>query len=86
MLLKKESAEDKDWEVFKSYFSEVHNNFDNKINTEKFWKSPYNLRDNIILSNPHPALLKTGDRNLLTYITEAIRHREEGASPDVAIF
>ena len=25
MLLKKESAEDKDWEVFKSYFSEVHN-------------------------------------------------------------
>jgi len=33
MLLKKESAEDKDWEVFKSYFSEVHNNFDNKIKT-----------------------------------------------------
>ncbi|MBP0905354.1 tetratricopeptide repeat protein [Mariniflexile gromovii] len=31
MLLKKESAEDKDWEVFKSYFSEVHNNFDEKI-------------------------------------------------------
>ena len=31
MLLKKESAEDKDWEVFKSYFSEVHNDFDNKI-------------------------------------------------------
>jgi DNA-binding CsgD family transcriptional regulator len=31
MLLKKESAEDKDWEVFKSYFSEVHNNFDLKI-------------------------------------------------------
>lgn len=31
MLLKKESAEEKDWEVFKSYFSEVHNNFDNKI-------------------------------------------------------
>ena len=31
MLLKKQSAEDKDWEVFKSYFSEVHNNFDNKI-------------------------------------------------------
>ena len=31
MLLKKESAEDKDWEVFKSYFSEVHNNFDDKI-------------------------------------------------------
>lgn len=31
MLLKKESAEDKDWEVFKSYFSEVHNNFDTKL-------------------------------------------------------
>lgn len=31
MLLKKESAEDKDWEVFKSYFSEVHNNFDIKL-------------------------------------------------------
>ncbi len=31
MLLKKESAEDKDWEIFKSYFSEVHNNFDNKL-------------------------------------------------------
>jgi tetratricopeptide (TPR) repeat protein len=31
MLLRKESAEDKDWEVFKSYFSEVHNNFDVKI-------------------------------------------------------
>ncbi|MFK7781503.1 hypothetical protein [Psychroserpens sp.] len=31
MLLKKESAEDKDWEVFKSYFTEVHNNFDHKI-------------------------------------------------------
>jgi len=31
MLLKKQSAEDKDWEVFKSYFSEVHNNFDIKI-------------------------------------------------------
>jgi len=31
MLLKKESAEDKDWEVFKSYFSEVHNNFDLKL-------------------------------------------------------
>jgi tetratricopeptide (TPR) repeat protein len=33
MLLKKESAEDKDWEVFKSYFSEVHNNFDIKLKT-----------------------------------------------------
>ncbi|WP_299605520.1 tetratricopeptide repeat protein [uncultured Aquimarina sp.] len=31
MLLKKESAEDKDWEVFKSYFADVHNNFDNKL-------------------------------------------------------
>ncbi|WP_412560871.1 tetratricopeptide repeat protein [Winogradskyella sp. MIT101101] len=31
MLLKKESAEDKDWEVFKSYFAEVHNDFDEKI-------------------------------------------------------
>lgn len=31
LLLKKESAEDKDWEVFKSYFSEVHNNFDNTL-------------------------------------------------------
>ncbi len=31
MLLKKESASDKDWEVFKSYFTEVHDNFDHKI-------------------------------------------------------
>ncbi|NBC57641.1 MAG: hypothetical protein GVY05_05070 [Bacteroidetes bacterium] len=31
MLLKKESAGEKDWEVFKSYFTEVHNNFDKKI-------------------------------------------------------
>lgn len=31
MLLKKESASDKDWEVFKSYFTEVHDNFDNKL-------------------------------------------------------
>ena len=31
MLLKKESAEDKDWEIFKSYFTEVHNNFDIKL-------------------------------------------------------
>jgi len=31
MLLKKENAGDKDWEVFKSYFSEVHDNFDNKL-------------------------------------------------------
>ena len=25
------TTEDKDWEVFKSYFSEVHNNFDHKL-------------------------------------------------------
>lgn len=31
MLLKKESATDRDWEVFKSYFSEVHNDFDTKL-------------------------------------------------------
>ena len=31
MLLKKQNAEDKDWEVFKSYFAEVHDNFDNKL-------------------------------------------------------
>jgi tetratricopeptide (TPR) repeat protein/DNA-binding CsgD family transcriptional regulator len=31
MLLKKESATDKDWEVFKSYFSKVHNGFDTKL-------------------------------------------------------
>ncbi len=31
LLLKKESAEDKDWEVFKSYFTQVHNNFDKKL-------------------------------------------------------
>ena len=31
LLLKKENAEDKDWEVFKSYFSEVHNNFDTTL-------------------------------------------------------
>ncbi len=30
-LIKRESAKDHDWEVFKSYFSEVHNNFDIKI-------------------------------------------------------
>ncbi|PCE63805.1 tetratricopeptide repeat protein [Sediminicola luteus] len=33
MLLKKENASDRDWEVFKSYFSEVHNDFDQKIKT-----------------------------------------------------
>jgi tetratricopeptide (TPR) repeat protein/DNA-binding CsgD family transcriptional regulator len=31
MLLKKESAEDKEWEIFKSYFSEVHNDFDKSL-------------------------------------------------------
>lgn len=31
MLLKKESTTEKDWKIFKSYFSEVHNNFDQKI-------------------------------------------------------
>ena len=31
MLLKKENADDKDWEVFKSYFSEVHDDFDRKL-------------------------------------------------------
>lgn len=33
MLLKKENASDKDWEVFKAYFSEVHNDFDQKLKT-----------------------------------------------------
>ena len=31
MLLKKENASDRDWEIFKSYFSEVHDNFDKKL-------------------------------------------------------
>jgi tetratricopeptide (TPR) repeat protein len=31
MLLKKENTDDKDWEVFKSYFSEVHDDFDKKL-------------------------------------------------------
>ena len=31
MLLKKENASDKDWEVFKTYFAEVHNDFDQKL-------------------------------------------------------
>jgi len=31
MLLKKQSAADKDWKVFKSYFSEVHQDFDEKL-------------------------------------------------------
>ncbi|WP_339704851.1 tetratricopeptide repeat protein [uncultured Kriegella sp.] len=33
MLLKKQNAEDKDWEVFKTYFAEVHNDFDQKLKT-----------------------------------------------------
>jgi len=33
MLLKKENASDKDWEVFKTYFADVHNDFDQKIKT-----------------------------------------------------
>jgi tetratricopeptide (TPR) repeat protein len=33
MLLKKEKASDKDWETFKTYFSEVHNDFDQKLKT-----------------------------------------------------
>ena len=31
VLLKKEATEDKDWEVFKSYFSQVHSDFENNI-------------------------------------------------------
>ena len=33
MLLKKENASDKDWEIFKSYFADVHNDFDQKLRT-----------------------------------------------------
>ncbi|WP_420322639.1 tetratricopeptide repeat protein [Flagellimonas sp.] len=33
MLLKKQSAADKDWEVFKSYFSEVHQDFETQLKT-----------------------------------------------------
>ncbi len=33
MLLKKEKASDKDWETFKTYFSQVHNDFDQKLKT-----------------------------------------------------
>ncbi|WBU89003.1 tetratricopeptide repeat protein [Cellulophaga omnivescoria] len=31
MLLKKQTADDKDWDLFKSYFADVHNDFDNKL-------------------------------------------------------
>ena len=31
LLLRRQSGEDKTWEVFKSYFSEVHNNFDQNL-------------------------------------------------------
>ena len=34
MLLKKQSAADKDWEVFKSYFSEVHENFEDQLKAQ----------------------------------------------------
>nr|WP_293300763.1 tetratricopeptide repeat protein [Allomuricauda sp.] len=33
MLLRKENASDKDWEIFKTYFAEVHNDFDQKLKT-----------------------------------------------------
>ena len=33
MLLKKENASDKDWEIFKTYFADVHNDFDQKLKT-----------------------------------------------------
>ncbi|MAU16124.1 MAG: hypothetical protein CMH46_11365 [Muricauda sp.] len=33
MLQRKENAPDKDWEVFKTYFTEVHNDFDQKLKT-----------------------------------------------------
>lgn len=33
MLLRKENASDKDWEVFKTYFADVHNDFDQKLKT-----------------------------------------------------
>lgn len=33
MLLKKEKASDKDWEIFKTYFAEVHDDFDQKLKT-----------------------------------------------------
>jgi DNA-binding NarL/FixJ family response regulator len=33
MLLKRENSADKDWEVFKTYFAEVHNDFDQKLKT-----------------------------------------------------
>ncbi len=33
MLLKKEKASDKEWETFKTYFAEVHNDFDQKLKT-----------------------------------------------------
>lgn len=31
LLLKKQNSNEKDWELFKSYFAEVHNDFDNKL-------------------------------------------------------
>ncbi|QXP54691.1 tetratricopeptide repeat protein [Cellulophaga sp. HaHa_2_95] len=31
MLLKKQNSDDKDWELFKTYFADVHNDFDDKL-------------------------------------------------------
>ena len=31
--MKKEKASDRDWETFKTYFSQVHNDFDQKLKT-----------------------------------------------------
>lgn len=33
MLLRKEKASDRDWDTFKTYFSQVHNDFDQKLKT-----------------------------------------------------
>ena len=33
MLLKKENASEKDWAIFKTYFADVHNDFDQKLKT-----------------------------------------------------
>ena len=32
-IFKKENASDKEWEVFKTYFAEVHHDFDQKLKT-----------------------------------------------------
>ena len=31
LLLKKQNSDDKDWELFKTYFADVHNDFDDKL-------------------------------------------------------